>query len=111
MTPISPIEPIKGLVESTKLVGCPNGLGPLNLPVGASEVMRDFSEVLQDTLRSLAHVEQNYNELSKKVVTGQPVDIHRVMIAAEEMNIAFNLVLQVRNKVIEAYQEMMRMQV
>ena len=38
-------------------------------------------------------------------------DLHEVMIAVEEANLALNYTMQVRNKVVEAYQEMMRMQV
>jgi len=38
------------------------------------------------------------------------VDIHQVMIGMEKANVAFGLTLQVRNKLVEAYQEIMRMQ-
>lgn len=45
------------------------------------------------------------------LVAGEPVDLHHVMLQMEESMLNLNLALQVRNKVIEAYQEVQRMQV
>ena len=45
------------------------------------------------------------------MLTGKPVDLHQVMIAAEQAGLALQLTVQVRNKIIEAYQEISRMQV
>ena len=45
------------------------------------------------------------------LVTGQAADIHQVMVAVEEAGIARDLLLEIRNKVLEGYQELMRMQV
>jgi flagellar hook-basal body complex protein FliE len=42
---------------------------------------------------------------------GEPVELHRVVLAGEEAALAFEMMLGVRNKVVEAYQEVMRMQV
>jgi len=45
------------------------------------------------------------------MVTGQVTEVHDVMIAAKEAQMAFELLLEVRNKLLESYQEIMRMQV
>jgi flagellar hook-basal body complex protein FliE len=45
------------------------------------------------------------------IVVGDGTDVHEVMIAAEKAAISFQLLLAVRNKILEAYQEVMRMQV
>ena len=45
------------------------------------------------------------------MVAGEITDVHQVMMAVEEANLAFNLMMEIRGKVIDAYQEMMRMQV
>ena len=46
-----------------------------------------------------------------QVAAGEPVALHTVMIHLEETRLAFQTLVQVRNKVLEAYQELMRMQV
>jgi flagellar hook-basal body complex protein FliE len=45
------------------------------------------------------------------LMSGENVPLHRVMIAAEEASVSFQLMVEVRNKLLESYQELMRMQV
>jgi flagellar hook-basal body complex protein FliE len=47
----------------------------------------------------------------KNMVTGESRELHEVMIAVEKANISFQFLTQVRNKAVEAYQDVMRMQV
>jgi len=56
-------------------------------------------------------LENQSNDLTNKLATGEINDLHQVMIAAEKANISLQFVIQVRNKAVEAYQEVMRMQV
>lgn len=51
------------------------------------------------------------DKLSNEAAVGGDVDLHDVMISAEKAGVALQLTLQVRNKLVEAYQEVMRMQV
>jgi flagellar hook-basal body complex protein FliE len=44
-------------------------------------------------------------------VSGEAVDLHEVMIAAEKARTSFDLLMEIRNKTVEAYREIMRMQV
>ncbi len=45
------------------------------------------------------------------VLSGQDVSLHQAMIAMEEASVSFQLMVEVRNKLLESYQELMRMQV
>jgi flagellar hook-basal body complex protein FliE len=45
------------------------------------------------------------------MVAGEITDVHQVMVAVEEANTAFSLMMELRNKMLDAYQEVMRMQV
>jgi len=45
------------------------------------------------------------------MLAGETTDVHDVMIATEEAGLAFNLMVEIRNKLVESYQELMRMQV
>jgi flagellar hook-basal body complex protein FliE len=44
-----------------------------------------------------------------KMVSGEVTDVHQVMNTVQEANVAFNMMMEIRNKVMEAYQEVMRM--
>ena len=51
------------------------------------------------------------NSAIAKLAAGEDVDLHQVMLSMQEADIAFQLALQTRNKLVDAYQEIMRMQV
>ena len=46
-----------------------------------------------------------------KVLTGETSNVHQAMIAVQESSVAFSLMVEVRNKLVDSYQELMRMQV
>ena len=56
-------------------------------------------------------LQSHSGEVERQALQGTVEDIHQVMIAAEEAGIAFELLVELRNKLIEAYHELMRMQV
>lgn len=70
-----------------------------------------FGDLLKDALKDLQGIQAEADTSAAKLATGEPLDIHEAMIAMEKTSIAFQLGLQVRNKLIEAHQEIMRMQV
>jgi flagellar hook-basal body complex protein FliE len=72
----------------------------------------DFAQTLMDVLKEVNASQQNATQVGNDFMTGrQSVDIHDLKIAMERASIAMNLTLSVRNKVLEAYQEISRMQV
>jgi flagellar hook-basal body complex protein FliE len=60
---------------------------------------------------SLQSLQDQADATAVTMAAGGPVDLHDVMIASEKAALGFQLALQLRNKVVEAYQEIMRMQV
>jgi flagellar hook-basal body complex protein FliE len=79
--------------------------------VGGTGVFESFSSVLSQALQDVNQVHLAADAGAQKLVAGEEVDIHSVMIGMEKADVAFGLTLQVRNKLVEAYQEIMRMQV
>ena len=79
------------------------------------KTLRDTSSSFGQTLtRAIADVNTLQAEAGKaveKMVVGEAVDLHDVMIAVEKAKTSFDLLMEVRNKAIAAYQEIMRMQV
>ncbi|MBP2650207.1 MAG: Flagellar hook-basal body complex protein fliE [Firmicutes bacterium] len=71
----------------------------------------DFGKILADALNDVNKVQQEAKQATNNLATGKIQDISEVVIASEKATIALQLTMQVRNKVVDAYQEIMRMQV
>lgn len=70
-----------------------------------------FSEVFGRYLNGVNTQLQESEKLTTQLVTGEVKNLHDVTIAAQKASIALQLTVQVRDKALEAYQEMMRMQI
>lgn len=70
-----------------------------------------FAKTLQNAIGEVNTLQKTADVEMEKLATGRSDNIHDVMIAAEKADIALKLMVQMRNKIIEAYQEVMKMQV
>ena len=77
----------------------------------ATKGVSGFSEMLKNNIQDTNMLLNRADSIMNEYTVSRTVDLHEVMIAAEEANLALSYTMQVRNKVIEAYQEMMRIQV
>jgi flagellar hook-basal body complex protein FliE len=77
---------------------------------GASTVATPFAGVLQSMVEQTSALDQQASTAVTGLMSGQGVEIHDAMIATQKANMAFELALQVRNKAVGAYQQMMGMQ-
>ncbi len=71
---------------------------------------KSFGEMLGDAINGVNNLQKAAEKKNIDMAAGKVEDISEVMIAAEKSSIALQLTIQVRNKVVEAYQEIMRMQ-
>ena len=69
-----------------------------------------FIENLQASIAEVNNLQQEADQAIEALATGETKDIVQTMVAVEKANISFQLMTQVRNRIIEAYQEVMRMQ-
>lgn len=69
-----------------------------------------FQSVLSDAIGRVEQFQQNSQSAIGKFLSGEDQEVHKVALATQQAGIAFDLFLQVRNKVVAAYQEVMRMQ-
>lgn len=70
-----------------------------------------FHEFFADAVKKTHQLQQQAQEKQRQLLVGETDSIHEVMIAMEKAGLSFQLTLAVRNKVVEAYQEVMRMQI
>ena len=72
----------------------------------------DFGQLLKSAVDQVNTVQQTANQLSQEFVRGnQDVELHDVMISLQKANVSFQSMIQVRNRLVSAYQEIMNMQV
>jgi flagellar hook-basal body complex protein FliE len=72
---------------------------------------KGFGDYLSDSLAEVNRQIKTADDQAQAMVAGEDVSIHSTMINLEKANISLEFMLQVRNKVIEAYHEIMRMQI
>jgi flagellar hook-basal body complex protein FliE len=91
------------------------GLSPLStgLPStgGARSAGADFGSALKQAVGALDQLGQKADASSLALAKGEPIDVHEVMLNTEQASLGFSMALQVRNKLVDAYQEVMRMSV
>jgi flagellar hook-basal body complex protein FliE len=71
----------------------------------------DFGSALKQAVGALDQLGTKADASSLALAKGDPIDIHEVMLNTEQASLGFSMALQVRNKLVEAYQEVMRMSV
>ncbi|KRQ87061.1 Flagellar hook-basal body complex protein FliE [Caloramator mitchellensis] len=71
----------------------------------------NFENFLKDALDKVNEKQIEAEKATMDLVTGQAQDIHQVMITTEEARLTLELAVQIRNKLVDAYQELMRMQI
>jgi flagellar hook-basal body complex protein FliE len=86
-------------------VGSPSQAG-----MAAAKPAAGFADLLGQAIGQLQQISDNANSKVNAMATGEDVEIHDVMIALEAESLAMNMVTTVRNKAVEAYQEVFRMQ-
>lgn len=70
-----------------------------------------FADTLKAAINQTNDLQVKANKAAEELATGRTNNIQEVMIAAEKADISLRLMMQVRNKIIDAYQEIMKMQV
>ena len=71
----------------------------------------DFGDLVRDNLQQVNNLEKNADNLTTQFALGEIDDIHQVTIATEKARMALNMTLGVQNRLVQAYEEVMRMQI
>jgi len=85
----------------------------ISLPTTESTTAQpsSFGNMFEQLVSSVDAKESQAQAVTRDVLLGKNDQVHQSMIALQEANVAFQLMVQVRNKVVESYQELMRMPV
>jgi flagellar hook-basal body complex protein FliE len=72
---------------------------------------QSFSDMVQDAINSVDQAQKTADQNVESIVTGQSDNIHEAMISMEKAQLSFQLMMEVRNKAVETYKELSRMQI
>lgn len=89
-------------------------LGPMvGLNASGSSVQSDkssFADYLKEALQQVEGLQSDARQKAQELMSGDAQQIHQAMVAYEKAFLAFTLTIEIRNKVVEAYHEIMRIQ-
>jgi flagellar hook-basal body complex protein FliE len=70
-----------------------------------------FGKLLQEAIKNVDELQDQAGREVQSLMRGEIKDIHSAMIAVQKADVSFQMMMQVRNKLVSAYQEIMKMQV
>jgi flagellar hook-basal body complex protein FliE len=79
-------------------------------PAGSAGEQGSFGNSLRNAINSVDQLNQTSESQVTELLKGDRQDIHNVMIAVEKADVSFQLMMQVRNKILNAYQEVSKLQ-
>jgi len=88
----------------------PAGIPALQPGGGTKASSGNFQAILSDAIGRVQQSQQNAQSSIDKFLSGEDEEVHKVALATQQAELSFDLFLQMRNKVVSAYQEVMRMQ-
>lgn len=96
-----------------------SGLSPINQGflvqtphIGKRVEEKDgFKEMLMDAIADVSKLEKESDTITEDFIAGRTDSIHSVLIAAEKASVSLEMVIAIRDKVLDAYNEIMRMQI
>ncbi|MCP9463233.1 MAG: flagellar hook-basal body complex protein FliE [Nitrospira sp.] len=94
----------------TSSIGSPSGGAAIGAAGGIGE-SAGFMESLKQAIGQVNDAQLQAGRAVDALMTGESEDIHRAMVALQQADVSFQLMMQIRNKLIAAYEEIQRMQV
>jgi flagellar hook-basal body complex protein FliE len=70
-----------------------------------------FGEILKDAISTVNELQKQSDTEIQKLMAGESQDLHTTVIAMQKADLSFQMMMQVRNKIVQAYQEIMRTQI
>jgi len=97
-------------ITSLNNVVSSGGLQSIGPAVSSAKPVSGFASVLEGAIQSVEQPGQKADKAIQNFLNGDGEELHNVALTVQQASLAFDLGLQVRNKVVSAYQEVMRMQ-
>jgi flagellar hook-basal body complex protein FliE len=82
--------------------------GPITPAAGGGSGSDAFSSILQQSMQNVSQLQNESDTSVNQFLSGENDDPHTMMLAVQRSSLAFDMFVQVRNKVVQAYQEVMK---
>ena len=99
LAPLSPLGPVSGSAKPGLGSGEPGAQGELG-----------FGDLLKQALQEVNQASVQAEDEARNLMTGESADMHSAMLAVQKADLSFQMMMAVRSKLIDAYREVMRMQ-
>jgi flagellar hook-basal body complex protein FliE len=87
------------------------GIKPAKVNSEVKDNIKSFDSTLKEFISDVNNLQNQAGDAMNKMATGESTDIHEVMVAVEKAKTSFELLMELRNKTVDAYRELIRMQV
>jgi flagellar hook-basal body complex protein FliE len=84
--------------------------GGFRIRLGGDDEGTSFADTLKQALNQVSDLQEDAQDAISAYLRGEPVEVHQVMAAAEEAGIALEMLVEIRNKITEAYRTVISMQ-
>jgi flagellar hook-basal body complex protein FliE len=112
MSPVSPVTPPLSGASPLTRIDAPLPQQPgVHLSRAGATSADGFGRLLDSLVATVDAKQVEARVLTQRVLLGESDQLHQSVIAMQEAGVSFSLMVEVRNKLIESYQELMRMQV
>ncbi len=98
LTPLSPLQPLAPLTGSPRSGGQEDGSGPA------------FADLLKQAMQEVNDAQAHAEGEARNLMVGDGTDMHSAILAVQKADVSFQMMMAVRSKLIDAYREVMRMQ-
>lgn len=104
---------MSGPIPITPGTGVPGAGGPVPAALDQAGKSADvpFADLVSNLMQDTSNQQAAVGDSVRKLVTGETDSIHDVVLTASKADLAFRLVMEVRNRLISSYEEIMRMQI
>jgi flagellar hook-basal body complex protein FliE len=106
----TPLDPLRSLYGQGITPTPPAGVQPPGAQAPTTADGKTFGDVLQDFVTQVDETQHQYDQAIDAVQRGETDNLHRVMLAQGQAQLSLKLAAEVRNKLVEAYKEVMRTQ-
>ena len=112
MIPFEPIQPIQSAIAPIQAAVNPMGTDPVdNTPLVAAGNAVDFSGLMKKALTDLNASQVSANDAIKNLASGGDDNLHDVIISMEQAGMTLQYAIEIRNKLLDAYQSVIQMQI
>jgi flagellar hook-basal body complex protein FliE len=101
----------EGISNNLSLGNVASGGVPLAKPTAGTASTSSFSDVLKASIDEVARLQQDASQAVQDLAMGRTEDVTRVMTAVEKSDTAFNMLLAIRSKLMDAYEEIKNIQI